>query len=510
MNERGQSDSKVVPEKSPNNARELAAEVMEGSALAEGNESQLNERQTQGWESTKNKLQLIRENARADKEKQFTALLHHVYNVDALKVAYFELKKDAAPGVDNETWTSYGENLQGKLEDLSERLKRGAYRAKAVRRVYIPKSDGTKRPLGVTAIEDKIVQRATVEVLNAIYEVDFKGFSYGFRPGRNQHQALDALSVAITEKKVNWILDADIRDYFGSIPFENLIKFVEKRIADKRILRLIQKWLNAGVLEDGKTEYADKGAPQGASMSPLLANVYLHYVYDQWIQDWRKKEASGEMIVVRFADDTITGFQRKDDADKFMTDLRERFALFGLELHPKKTRLIEFGRFATKNRSARGEGKPETFTFLGFTHICGTSRNGKFQLKRHTIGKKMRAKLEDLKQELRRRINEPIYETGSWLNKVLHGHYQYYGVPLNFAAMNKFRFQIIIAWHRVLNRRSQRRGFTWERMIEVATKWLPTPKIKHPYPNERFPRLHLRQEPCAVVPQARICAGGAE
>jgi len=293
-------------------------------------------------------------------------------------------------------------------------------------------------------------------------------------------------------KKVNWILDADIRDYFGSIRFEHLIEFVERRIADKRVIHLIQKWLGAGVLEDGKVKYAEQGSPQGASMSPLLANIYLHYVYDQWIQEWRKKQARGEVIIVRFADDTITGFQYQDDARRFVADLNEQFARFGLELHPQKTRLIEFGRFAAKSRSQRGEGKPETFTFLGFTHICGKSRNGNFQLKRQTIGKKMRAKLDSIKQELHKRINEPIFAVGMWLSKVLHGHYHYYGVPGNYAALHLFREQIVIAWMRCLNRRSQRRGIIWEQMAEIAERWLPLPHIKHPYPSERFPRLYLR------------------
>lgn len=343
MNDHGQSDGVVVPEKSSNKVGKRTAEMTEGSTPTEGNEMQGNTHQTQGWESVQTKLQLIREMARREKEKKFTALLHHIYNIDTLREAYLNLKRDAAPGVDGETWESYREDLEENLSDLSSRLKRGAYRAKPVRRVYIPKPDGRQRLLGVTALEDKIVQRATVEVLNAIYEVDFKGFSYGFRAGRSQHQALDALYVAITTKKVNWILDADIRDFFGSIDFEHLVKFMERRIADTRVLRLIQKWLNAGVLENGEIEYTESGSPQGSSVSPLLANVYLHYVYDQWIQEWRKTQARGEVIVVRFADDTIVGFQRQCDAEQFLAELSDRFAKFGMELHPDKRGCLSSG-----------------------------------------------------------------------------------------------------------------------------------------------------------------------
>ena len=492
MNEYGQLDGVVVPMKSPNKPGEPGAEEMEGRTPTEGNEGQGNRHQTQGWESVKTKLQLIREKARTDKGAKFTALLHHIYNINALRAAYFNLKEDAAAGIDGETWKSYGENLEVNLTDVSERLKRGAYRAKPVRRVYIPKPDGRQRPLGVTALEDKVVQRATAEVLNAIYEVDFKGFSYGFRPGRNQHQALDALYVAITTKKVNWILDADIRDFFGSINFEHLVKFIEKRITDKRIVRLIQKWLNAGVLESGELEYAERGAPQGSSISPLLANVYLHYVYDQWIQEWRKKEAHGEVIVVRFADDTIVGFQRQGDAEQFLTELKERFLSFGLELHPDKTRLLEFGRNAAESRKKRGEGKPETFTFLGFTHICCEDRHGKFKVQRQTIGKRMRAKLDAIKVELKGRINDTIKEVGTWLRRVVEGHYVYYAVPGNYPALSDFRHRVIQAWYRLLNRRSQRRSVTWEKMTLIATHWLPIPRIRHPYPDKRFYRLHPR------------------
>lgn len=491
MNDHGQSDNTIVPKKLPNNAGKLAAEEMEGSVLTEGNELQPNKCQAQNWESLQNKLGLIRDKAKTDKAMRFTTLLHHIYAIDTLTVAYFQLEKHAAAGIDGQTWKSYGEKLEENLTDLSERLKRGGYRAKPVKRVFIPKPDGKERPLGITVVEDKIVQRATVEVLNAIYEVDFKGFSYGFRPGRKQHDALDALYVAITRKKVNWIMDADIRDFFGSINFESLIQFIERRIADKRVVRLIQKWLNAGVLDDnGSIEYAEEGTPQGAGISPLLANVYLHYVYDEWIQEWRKKQARGEMIVVRFADDTIVGFEKQGDADRFQTELQTRLAKYGLELHPEKTRLIEFGRFASERRALRGEGKPETFTFLGFTHICGQTRKGKFEVKRQTIAKRMRAKLSEINDNLRKRINDTVSETGKWLGKVLTGHYAYYAVPGNYDALQVFRRNLKQCWHRLLNRRSQKACVTWDKMELLATTWLPQPHIRHPYPDQRFMARH--------------------
>jgi len=487
MNEHGQSDDKVVPKKSANKDRQnLPAERMEGSESTERNETQRNTYQTQGWVSVQSKLRLVHQGAKEDKKVKFTALMHHIYNVDTLAYAYSQIKRDAAAGVDGETWRSYGEELLRNLDDLSGRLKRGAYRAKPVRRAYIPKSDGQQRPLGVTALEDKIVQRATVEVLNAVYEADFIGFSYGFRPGRNQHKALDALDAGIMTRKVSWVLDADIRDYFSSISYEWLVKFVEHRIADKRVVRLIQKWLSAGVLENGKVTYSEKGAPQGGSASPMLANVYLHYVFDLWVQQWRKKQAHGEVIAVRYGDDTIVGFQQHTDAKRFLQELKERFRKFGLELHPDKTRLIEFGRYAAERRKKRGEGKPETFTFLGFTHICGQTKEGKFTVERRTIKKRMHAKVKAIKAELRKRMHTSIEEVGSWLKSILTGHYQYYGVPGNYRAMNDFRYLVYWHWRRQLTRRSQKGYITWERMDHIIDRWLPRPRIHHQYPLERM------------------------
>src|SRR5438876_11959767 len=383
----GKSDSPVVPEKSPNKTGQPVAEGMEGRGLAKGNLPQQNASRTPSRNDASSALERVRQAAGKDKKLRFTALLHHIYNLETLRMAYFRLKKEAAPGVDGETWRHYGEELERNLQDLSDRLKRGAYRAKPVRRVYIPKADGRQRPLGVTALEDKIVQRAAVEVLNAIYETDFLGFSYGFRPGRSQHQALDALYTGLLTRKVNWVLDLDIRNFFDGLSHEWRVKFLEHRIADRRVVRLIQKWLNAGVVEDGRRTRSEEGTPQGGSISPLLANVYLHYAFDLWAQRWRKTQASGAVIVVRYADDFIVGFQEKSDAERFLADLRERFTKFGLELHPEKTRLLEFGPFAAENRQRAGPGKPETFDFLGFTHICGKKRSGRFTVVRQTIRK---------------------------------------------------------------------------------------------------------------------------
>ena len=355
-------------------------------------------------------------------------MLHHV-DLTRLRAAYRAIRPQAAPGVDGVTWAEYGQDLESNLRDLHARVQAGRYRAKPSRRVHIPKADGRLRPLGIASLEDKIVQRAVVEVLNAVYEVDFRGFSYGFRPGRGPHDALDALAVGIGRKKVNWVLDADIRDFFNQLDRAWLRRFLEHRIADKRVLRLIDKWLAAGVIEDGKWSETVAGSPQGASVSPLLANVYLHYVFDLWADWWRHRRAHGDVIIVRFADDVTVGFEYEQDAQRFLSDLHERFAGFGLQLHPDKTRLIEFGRHAARNRAARGQGKPETFDFLGFTHICARSKNGRFWLKRITISKRMRAKLREVKDQLKLRMHEPIPVQGRWLRSVLQGHFAYYAVP---------------------------------------------------------------------------------
>jgi RNA-directed DNA polymerase len=487
MNGCMKSDIIVVPEKSSNKPDNVGAEKMEGRIMPKENKRQQNMRRTQCRESVLNELQLIHRKAKTEKKTRFTTLMHHIYNVDMLRLSYLELKRNAAPGVDQETWNSYGKDLEKNLHNLSRILKCGAYQAKPVRRVYIPKADGKQRPLGVTALEDKIVQRAAVAVMNTIYEADFKGFSYGFRPKRGQHQALDALHEGISTRKMNYIFDADIRDFFNKINREWLIKFIEHRIADKRVVRLIQKWVNAGILEEGKIIYNEQGTPQGSSASPLLANVFLHYVYDLWVQQWRKRRASGDVIVVRFADDTVVGFQYESDAKRFQEELKERLLKFGLELHPEKTRLIEFGRFAAENRKKRKEGKPDTFTFLGFTHICGkTRKNGKFAIQRQTIKKKMHAKIKEIKDELKKRMHEPIHKVGQWLKAVVMGHYRYYGVPGNNAAMGEFRHLIGQRWIHTLRRRGQKGLMTWKKMIKVIDRWLPRPQICHKYPSERF------------------------
>src|SRR5437667_1819750 len=486
MHDHGQSDSPVVPAKSPNNTGRPVAEGMEGRGLAKGNSGQQNAPRTQGRAGARSALDRVREVAKRDKAVRFTALLHHIYDVARLRAAYFALKRDAAPGVDGETWRHYGEALETHLADLSERLKRGAYRAKPVQRAYIAKADGRQRPLGIPTLEDKIVQRATVEVLNAIYEADFLGFSYGFRPGRSPHNALDALYTGLLTRKVNWVLDCDIRDFFGAIDHGWLQKFIEHRIADRRVGRLIQKWLNAGVLEDGTRTWSETGTPQGGSASPLLANVYLHDVFDLWAQRWRKRHAHGDVIVVRYADDFIVGFQPRADAERFLAELRERFTKFGLELHSEKTRLLEFGPFAADVRRRAGKGKPETFDFLGFTHICGKKRNGRFTVVRQTIRKRLQAKLSEVKAELRRRLHGSIPEVGAWLRAVIIGHLKYYGVPMNRPALFTFCSQVGWLWYRALRRRSQTARLTWERMRRLIQRWLPPPRITHPYPLRRL------------------------
>jgi group II intron reverse transcriptase/maturase len=452
-------------------------------------------------------LDRVRQVAERDKDVRFTALLHHV-DVESLRAAYGRLRRQAAPGEDGVRWADYGHDLEANLQDLHDRVHRGAYRPKPSRRVFIPKADGRQRPLGIATTEDKIVQSAVVEVLNAIYEPDFLGFSYGFRPGRKPHDALDALATGILRKKVNWVLDADIRDFFTCLDQGWLEKFLEHRIGDKRVLRLIQKWLKAGVIEDGSWAESDEGTPQGATVSPLLANVYLHYVFDQWAEQWRRRQAHGDMIVVRYADDFVVGFEHRGDAERFLAGLSERFAKFGLELKAEKTRLIEFGRFAAGRREERGLGKPETYDFLGFTHICGKTKNGGFKLKRITIGKRMRTKLKEVKAELMRRMHLPIPEVGRWLGSVVRGHLAYYAVPGNLDAVAAFRDQVERHWRRALSRRSQRGRMTWERARRLFDRWLPKPRVHHPYPDQRFDAQHPRQEPSAVVPLAGICAGG--
>jgi group II intron reverse transcriptase/maturase len=438
----------------------------------------------------------VRQAAKASKKERFTALLHHV-SVELLKDAYSWLKRDAAPGVDGLTWKEYEQDLEANVVDLHARVHRGAYRALPSRRQYIAKADGRQRPLGIAALEDKIVQRALVEVLNAIYEEDFLGFSYGFRPGRGQHDALDALAVGITRTKVNWILDADVAGFFDSVSHEWLVRFLEHRIGDQRVIRLIRKWLKAGVMEDGAITPTAAGTPQGAVASPLLANIYLHYVFDLWANGWRQHHARGQVIIVRYADDTVVGFEHEAEAKRFLADLRQRMEKFALSLHPDKTRLIEFGRFAAGNRTRRGLGKPETFNFLGFTHISGRSRKGGFQLKRKSRRDRMRAKLREIKETLRQRMHDSIPQQGRWLGQVVRGYFNYHAVPTNTKSLYAFRDHVTDLWRRALQRRSQRDRTTWERITRLAADFLPAPRILHPWPDVRFAVTHPRWEPGA-------------
>jgi RNA-directed DNA polymerase len=485
MHDRGKSDGPVLPAKPPNNAASAVAEVVEGRGPAKGNVASKTRPGRRAGLSVSSDLDRVRRVARKDKDVRFTALLHHV-TVDRLEAAYRAIRPGAAPGVDGVTWKDYGQDLEANLRELHARVHRGAYRARPSRRTYIPKADGRLRPLGVAALEDKIVQRAVVEVLNAIYEEDFVGFSYGFRPGRSPHDALDALAVGINRRKVNWVLDADIRDCFSSLDHSWLGKFLEHRIVDRRVLRLIQKWLRAGVIEDGSWFETVQGAAQGASASPLLANVYLHYVFDLWAHQWRRRCARGDVIIVRFADDYIVGFEHRDDAERFLADLRGRLAKFGLELAAGKTRLVEFGRFAAERRRARGLSKPETFEFLGFTHICAVARNGRFKLKRVTSKRRLQAKLREVKTELMRRRHLPIPEQGQWLASVVRGHCAYYAVPDNNEAIRAFCTRVVRHWRRALRRRSQRTHLTWQRMYRLQARWLPPVRIHHPWPKVRF------------------------
>jgi RNA-directed DNA polymerase len=509
MNGQEKSDPAIVAGRPTNEAERSGSEPAEPRAGAEGNALRQSAFRTQGRADASQALERIRQAARRNKKEKFTALMHHI-SVGLLETAFLELRKDAAPGIDGVTWRDYEADLGRKLADLHARVQRGAYRARPSRRVYVPKPDGGRRPLAVAALEDKIVQRAAVVVLNAIYEEDFLGFSYGFRPGRGAHDALDALSTAIDRAKVNFIVDADIAKFFDSVSQEWLVRFLEHRIGDKRIVRLVQKWLKAGVLEDGEIKVADRGTGQGSAISPLLANVYLHYVLDLWAERWRRRVATGAMVIVRYADDVVVGFEHEADARRFLEAMRERLAAFALSLHPDKTRLIAFGRRAVSERQRRGVGKPETFDFLGFTFICGKSRNGGFLLKRKSRGDRVRAKLREIKQELKARMHQPIPRQGLWLGQVVAGWFNYHAVPTNSRALSAFRYHVADLWRRALARRSQKDRTTWPRIEALARDWLPQPRILHPWPEKRFAVRHPRWEPYAGIPPVRFCAGGAQ
>jgi group II intron reverse transcriptase/maturase len=460
---------------------------MEGRLPVKGNEPEHPSHRTQSRiEGIEGALGRIREAVKRDKEAKLTSLYHHVYNEAHLRAAYEGLRKKAAVGVDGESWQEYGKDLGSNLKDLSGRLARGAYRALPVKRVYIPKGDGRMRPLGIPALEDKIVQSVVAQIYSTVWEEEFLGFSYGFRSHREAHQALDALAVGIDVRRINWILDADIKGFFDAISHEWMVKFIEHRIGDDRMVRLTRKWLRAGVMEEGEWKQSETGTPQGGIVSPVLANIYLHYAFDLWVHQWRKQKAHGDIIVVRYADDFVVGFEHRAEAEQFWGELAERLKKFNLELHGEKTRLIEFGRNAAANRKGRGSGKPETFNFLGFTHLCGQTRKGKFVVIRRTMSKRMRGKLKALKENLRRRMHQPIPQQGQWLASVLRGYYQYYGVPFNSIALWEFRKLVVILWKRVLSRRSQKGHVTWERMERLVRKWIPNPHICHPYPSQRL------------------------
>ena len=493
MFEPEKSDSAIVAMKLANKTAvsKAVAELVEPRAGTKGNTEQPRTRRTQSRCSVSQRLGRVRNAARQRKKEKFTALLHHI-DFDLLLESFLALKRTAAAGVDKVTWEDYDMQIQENIQDLHKRVQSGAYRALPVRRVFIPKADGRQRPLGIAALEDKIVQRATVAVLNAIYEEDFLGFSYGFRPERGQHDALDALSVAISNTPVNSILDADIKGLFDAVSQDWLIRFLEHRVGDERIIRLVRKWLKAGVLEMGQWQSSDMGTPQGAVVSPLLANIYLHYVFDLWVRQWRGREAKGKVIVVRYADDIVAGFELESDARRLLDAMRERFEQFGLELHGKKTRLMEFGRFAADRRKRRGQGKPETFTFLGFTFICGKSRSGSYQLQRKTRTERMRDKLSEIKTQMRKRMHASIPEQGKWLRSVVTGFFAYHAVPTNQRALSAFRYHVVELWRKSLRRRSQKTNLTWERMTQLVNDWLPTPRILHPWPEQRFAVKHPR------------------
>jgi RNA-directed DNA polymerase len=486
----GESNSGIVPAKQPNKDGKPSAEVVEGRPLTKENTQQSNPCRTRSRESGSSGLERVRQAAKQDGRRKFTALLHHV-NIDLLRESYYRLKRQAAPGVDGVTWEEYGRDLEARLTGLHGRIHCGAYRAQPSRRVWIPKPDGRQRPLGIAALEDKIVQSAVGTVLNQIWEEDFLDFSYGFRPRRGQQDALDALWVGIVRKRVNWILDLDIQSFFDKLQHEWLVQFVEHRIGDERVVRLIQKWLKAGVMEDEQWSETKEGSPQGSVISPILANLYLHHVLDVWVEAWRKKQAHGDIMVVRYADDAVLGFEHRAEAERFLEQLRERLRKFGLELHPEKTRLIEFGRYAIERRKKRGEGKPETFNFLGFTHICGTShKTGYFTVQRRTIGKRMAAKLKAIRAQLRQRMHDAPATVGKWLAQVVRGYFQYHAVPGNWARLKAFRNAVLRMWLQTLRRRSQRSRLSWERFRDGLGSLLPPIQILQPYPNVRFDAKH--------------------
>lgn len=509
MNGPEKSESPIRATKSANNVAMTTAESVEQRGDAKGNASEAITCRTQGRENVCSGLARVRKLAKEQRKLQFTNLLHHL-TADLLRRSYFALKRSAAPGVDGVTWKVYGERLEERLSDLHARVHRGAYRALPSRRKMIPKANGQQRPLGIASLEDKVVQRAMVEILNAIYEEDFLGFSYGFRPNRGQHDALDALAYAITRLPVNWIIDADIRAYFDTVNHEWLVRFLEHRIGDHRVIKLIRKWLNAGVMDEQGLTPTQQGTPQGSVISPLLSNVYLHYCFDLWANRLRKTRVVGKVAFVRYADDIVIGVEKREDAMLIIAELRDRLAKFGLTLHPEKTRLIEFGRWAEERRRQRKEGKPETFAFLGFLHTCAKARNGRFLLRRQTRPDRMRVTLHAIKEQLRRKRHDSVDAQGRWLQTVVRGYFAYHAVPTNTAALAVFLYRIKWLWRKALSQRSQNGLVTWQRMAVIARRWLPSVRVSHPWPQDRFLVNYPRWEPSARIAPARICAGGVQ
>lgn len=487
-----ESDEAVVPRRSSNNGIPVPAETAEERASTKRNAGQEAARASQHGNRASIGLEGVRRKARADRTLRFTNLKHHL-TLELLRESFHKLKRKAAPGLDGVRWDDYAKDLDSNLAALHERLRKESYRATPVLRTYIAKDNGAMRPLGKTCVEDKIVQQAVSTVLMAVYDANMFGFSYGFRPGKSQHDALDALAAAIQRRKVNWIVDADIRSFFDEIPHDELLRLIDLRIGDRWLQRLIRKWLKTGYSEEGVIHRSDRGTPQGSVISPLLANIYLHYVLDEWVQHRRTSAEEGDVVIVRYADDFVLGFQHRHVAEAYLTALRERFAAFGLRLHPDKTRLLEFGRYASSNRRRRGQGKPETFDFLGFTHICSTNRKGGFFLRRHTVRKRLKRKVKEVLENLRKRMHRPVHETGGWLGSIIRGFVNYYGVPGNSEAIRAFRDLLAKGWIKVLRRRSQKgRGLTWEAHRRIIDRYLPHARICHPFPDVRFDARHSR------------------